>query len=71
MGEMQLRAKHNLEGCVCYVPGDSQDTFIVKTAGLYRSVMYPFPHTYVCARVNAHSLSRSLSHTHTHTHTPG
>ena len=35
MGEMLLRAKHNLEGCVCYVPGDSNDTFVVRTAGLF------------------------------------
>ena len=35
MGEMLLRAKHNLQGCVCYVPGDSADTFIVRTAGLF------------------------------------
>jgi hypothetical protein len=38
MGEMMLRAKHNLEGCTCYVPVESDDTFILHTAGLFRSV---------------------------------
>jgi hypothetical protein len=36
MGEMTLRDKHNLEGCVCYLPEGSTDTFIVRTAGLFR-----------------------------------
>ena len=34
--KQQLKVTHNLEGCICYASGDSSDTFVLRTAGLFR-----------------------------------